>query len=215
MLFECDPPCNVAQITPAAARIGQCHSRIVVAGYFQHECPAKSDFYQVAQERIPVDSPVARRPVIVIRCVVVMCMDHPQMSGEFKHQVVHVASQKGVTGIKTNTHASGVDSVEDPQDVARVPKKEMRQFVFQHTHDAALLAAPGDLIQGIDNVSHPRQLLGRRDRGWIFRPGMHHKIVYAQKRRRFRRFENFCDGRDPLRFIGRGDVDLGREGRMK
>src|SRR5579884_1524275 len=44
---------------------------------------------------------------------------------------------------------------------------------------------------------------------------MHHKIVYAQKSRRFGCFENFGDGGAPLRIVGRGDVDLGRERRVK
>ena len=84
----------------------------------------------------------------------------------------------------------------------------MRQFVFQHAHDAEFLAVLGDLVQRLDYVLHARQLFRSRDGRRIFRPGMKHKIVDPQKCGRFRCLEDFRNGRGPLCGVGRGDVDV-------
>src|SRR6516162_2028415 len=101
----------------------------------------------MAQEFLPVDFPITRRPMIIVAAAVVMSVNHSEMTGKFVDEIVHVASQKSVTGVKADAYFCGVDTVQDPQDVTRVPEKEVGQFIFQHAHDAEFFTAPRDLIQ--------------------------------------------------------------------
>lgn len=161
MRLEGDSPRNFSQVGTAAA--GVCHrdSRIIVAGHFKHERSAESDFYQITQKLLPIDFSVARRQMIVVGAAIVMSVNHSEMTGKFVDEVMDVASQISVTCIEAHADFGGIDSIQNPQNVARVPEKQMRQFVFQDAHDSDFLAAPGDLVQRFDYVLHARQLFSR------------------------------------------------------
>jgi hypothetical protein len=153
--------------------------------------------------------------MIVVGSGVIMRMNHAQMAGKFMDEVVNVSAEISVTSVEARSDLGGIDSVQNPQDVACVSKKQMRQFVLEYTHDAELFAMLGYPIQRFDHVLHPWQLLLGRNRRGILRARMQHKIVNAQKRRRFRRLANFRDRLGPLGGLRRSDVDIGREWRVK
>ena len=48
---------------------------------------------------------------------------------------------KSVAYVETRADFGGVDSIQNPQNIARVPEKQMRQFIFKHAHDAEFFAA--------------------------------------------------------------------------
>jgi hypothetical protein len=153
--------------------------------------------------------------MIVVGSGVIMRMNHAQMAGKFMDEVVDVSAEISVTGVETRSDLGRIDAVQNPQDVTRIPKEQMRQFVLEYTHDAELLAMLGYPIQRFDHVLHTWQLLLGRNRRRILGARVQHKIVNAQKRRRFRCLANFRDRLGPLCSLGRSDVDIGREWRVK
>ena len=97
--------------------------------------------------------------MIIVGTAIIMGVNHSEMTGKFMDEVMNVASEISVTRVETDPDFGGINSVQDPQDVARVPEKQMRQFIFQDAHDAEFFAAPSNLIQRFDDVLHARQLL--------------------------------------------------------
>ena len=85
--------------------------------------------------------------MIIVGTAIIMGVDHSEMTGKFMDEVMDVPSQISVTRVETDPDFGRINSVQDPQDVTRVPEKQMRQFVFQHAHDAEFFAVSGDLIQ--------------------------------------------------------------------
>jgi hypothetical protein len=64
------------------------------------------------------------------------------------HEAVHIPGEKGVSGVEASSDFSGIDAVQDSQDVARIAKKKVRQFVLEHAHDAEFdLSDMGSLVR--------------------------------------------------------------------
>jgi hypothetical protein len=84
--------------------------------------------------------------MIIVAPAVIVRVNHSQMASELVDEAVHVAGKRGVTGVKTDSYFSGVNAIKNPQDVARVAKEEVRQFVFKHAHDAEFFAALSHFI---------------------------------------------------------------------
>src|SRR6516162_365859 len=110
--------------------------------------------------------------MIVVAALIVMGVNHSEMTGKFMDEVVHVRGEERMSRVETRADFGGVDTIEDPQDVARVAKEQMRQFVLEHAHNAKLFAAVGYLVQRFDDMLHTRQLFLRGNSGGIFRTRM-------------------------------------------
>jgi hypothetical protein len=85
--------------------------------------------------------------MIIADAAIVMGVNDLQVTGKFMDKNVEIASEKSVTCIETRADLGGIDPVQDPQNIARISKEQMRQFVFQHANDAELFAALGHLVQ--------------------------------------------------------------------
>lgn len=85
--------------------------------------------------------------MIIVGPAIIMGVDDSEMTGKFMDEVMDVPAQISVTRVETDPDFGRINSVQDPQDVARVSEKQMRQFVFQDADNAQFFAAPGNLIQ--------------------------------------------------------------------
>ena len=72
--------------------------------------------------------------MIVPLSVIIVSVDHSEMAPQLLDQSLEIARQKGVAGVQAGTDFGRVDGVKNPEDVAGVPKKEMRQLVFEGAH---------------------------------------------------------------------------------
>jgi hypothetical protein len=41
--FQCDSPCDISQMAPAAAGVSHCDGRIIVAGHFENQRATEAD----------------------------------------------------------------------------------------------------------------------------------------------------------------------------
>ena len=85
--------------------------------------------------------------MIIVGTAIIMGVDDSEMTGKFMDEIMDVPSQISVTRVETDPDFGRINSVQDPQDVTRVPEKQMRQFVFQDADNAELLAVSGDPVQ--------------------------------------------------------------------
>src|SRR6516225_3995133 len=88
-------------------------------------------------------------PAVVVRVY------HPQVPAQFVNHAVNIASEIRVTGIETNTHLHRSHGSQDPEQVARVSKQQMRQFVLEYASDLKLAASFSDLIQSFCRPFEP------------------------------------------------------------
>src|SRR5271166_4213433 len=86
--------------------------------------------------------------MLIAAPVVVVCVYHPQAPAQPVYHAVNISSEIRVTGIETNTHLHRSHRSQDPEQVARVCKQQMRQFVFEYATNLKPAAAFSDLIQG-------------------------------------------------------------------
>ena len=68
--------------------------------------------------------------MIIVGTAIIMGVNDPEMTGKFMDEIMYVTSEISVTRVETRPDLGRINSIQDPQDVARVPEKQMRQFVF-------------------------------------------------------------------------------------
>jgi hypothetical protein len=184
-------------------------------GDFQDERSVKTFPGQLVKEGFPVDHPVPGGKMVVIVSPVVMDMKDPDMPRKFAEQVTDVSGKMGMARVETNAGLNGIKGFEYLQDVARVSKQQMRQFVFEHTGQPEGPATVGHTIQGLDDIFHALLPLVRKRRRGVFRSRMNHEIRNPQDRRRLDSLEDFPEGFLPPLFFQGGDVDVIRKGGVK
>jgi hypothetical protein len=87
--------------------------------------------------------------MLITVAVIVVGVDHSQMPAQLVHDAVNVTGQISMAGIETDTHLHGIHCSQNPEQVARVRKQQVWEFIFQDASDPELTATLSDLIQRV------------------------------------------------------------------
>ena len=80
------------------------------------------------------------------------------MTAQFLDEGLHVAGKERVASVEAGTDFGRANCIENPQDIARISKKKMRQLVLEDAHDPELATTTRHLVKRCDHVAHPREL---------------------------------------------------------
>ena len=82
---------------------------------------------EIPEQLLPIDLAVARRQMIVVRPIIIVSMNHTQVSRNYSaNQVADVAGKESVASVEAKSNFSGVDPIENPQNIARLSENQMR-----------------------------------------------------------------------------------------
>ena len=91
--------------------------------------------------------------MLITVAMIVVGVDHSQMPAQLVHDAVNVTGQISMAGIETDTHLHGIHCSQNPEQVARVCKQQVWEFIFQDASDPELTATLSDLIQRVRGPS--------------------------------------------------------------
>ena len=86
-----------------------------------------------------------------------------------------------MASVQTGADFRRANRIENPQNIARVSKKKMRQLVLEDAHDPELAATARHLALSVATTLRIRVSFSSPEvSARMFRPGMNHEIVNAQ-----------------------------------
>ena len=91
---------------------------VLTAGNFQNEGAVKFDLDEFFHEGAPVDAAFAGWAVVVAVPFIIVNVEHSQIGGELVDELVKVAGEEGVAGVKAGSDLRGFERAENPHDVA-------------------------------------------------------------------------------------------------
>ena len=129
--------------------------------------------------------------MLITVALIVVRVDHSQMLTQLVHDAVNVNGQISMAGIETDTHLHGIHCSKNPEEIARVRKQQMREFIFQDASDPELTATLSDLIQRVCGPSQSLEPFVVLFQIPTLRSRVDYEISDLEGGRRFRSLKDF------------------------